>query len=228
MIGRAGETGDPARHSTTRFLLRCGAVAGPLFILTVLIQDFTRSGFDPRVHLMSQLSLGPWGWVQTVNFALAGVLNVLYAAGLRHSDHRRGGTWASVPLGIFGLFLIVVAIFPTDPAHGFPPGVDAPSQPSISGVIHALSALLIFGALVAALIVIAAAHAARGDRWWALYCVVSAGLVVTTFIYGMAHPVLTGPALQLAVLIGWSAPAFSALRFLCVESVASRFDLARS
>src|SRR5947209_14375922 len=71
--------------SLTRLLLLCGAIAGPLFIFTVLIQDYTRPGFDPRLDPLSLLSLGDWGWVQMVNFALAGVLNLLYA--VRSEEH---------------------------------------------------------------------------------------------------------------------------------------------
>ena len=48
--------------SLTRLLLLCGAIAGPLFIFTLLVQDYTRPGFDPRLDLLSLLSLGDWGW----------------------------------------------------------------------------------------------------------------------------------------------------------------------
>jgi hypothetical protein len=57
----------------TRLLLLCGAIAGPLFIFVLLLQDYTRPGFDPRLDLLSLLSLGDWGWVQMVNFILAGI-----------------------------------------------------------------------------------------------------------------------------------------------------------
>ena len=57
--------------SLTRILLLCGAIAGPFFLLTVLIQDYTVPDFNPRLHLLSQLSLGEWGWVQIANFVLA-------------------------------------------------------------------------------------------------------------------------------------------------------------
>jgi Protein of unknown function (DUF998) len=60
--------------SLTRILLLCGAIAGPLFILAVLIQDYTRPAFNPRLQPLSLLSLGAWGWVQITNFVLAGVL----------------------------------------------------------------------------------------------------------------------------------------------------------
>ncbi len=44
--------------SLDRTLLLCGAIAGPLFVLIVLIQDYTRSSFDPRLQPLSLLSLG--------------------------------------------------------------------------------------------------------------------------------------------------------------------------
>jgi hypothetical protein len=47
--------------SLTRMLLLCGAIAGPLFLLILLIQDYTRPGFDPRFDILSLFSLGDWG-----------------------------------------------------------------------------------------------------------------------------------------------------------------------
>ena len=74
---RGGGSIQTKTRPLTRILLLCGAIAGPLFIFTVLIQDYTRPGFDPRLDPLSLLSLGDWGWVQIVNFALAGVLILL-------------------------------------------------------------------------------------------------------------------------------------------------------
>src|SRR5258708_2282626 len=84
---RGGGSIQTKTLSLTRILLLCGAIAGPLFIFTVLIQDYTRPGFDPRLDPLSLLSLGNWGWVQIVNFALAGVLNLLYAVCLWRRLH---------------------------------------------------------------------------------------------------------------------------------------------
>jgi uncharacterized protein DUF998 len=199
--------------SAASALLLCGAIAGPLFILTVLIQDLTRTGFDPRVHLLSQLALGPWGWVQVANFTLAGALNLLYAAGLWSTEHRRrSGAVASVLLGVFGLSLILVGIFRTDPAHGFPPGAATPSQPTIPAVIHALGALLTFGSLAAAIETLSQVHRGRGERSLAAYCLISGILLPVLFVSGMSHQTLMGPALQVAVLIGWTAPSLTAAR----------------
>ena len=112
--------------SLTGILLLCGAIAGPLFIVVLLIQDYTRPGFDPRLDNLSLLSLGDWGWVQMTNFILVGVLNLLYAVGLWRRVHPgRGGTWGPILMALYGLGLVVVGILRTDPANGFPPGVPA-------------------------------------------------------------------------------------------------------
>src|SRR5260370_8549113 len=142
---RGGGSMQTKTLSLTRLLLLCGAMAGPLFIFTVLIQDYTRPGFDPRLDPLSLLSLGDWGWVQIVNFALAGVLNLLYAIGLWSRLHPgRAGTWGPILIGAYGLGLIAVGVFTTDPANGFPPAVIAPPGPSWHCAIHALPPLCLF------------------------------------------------------------------------------------
>src|SRR5947209_19103334 len=140
--------------SLYRILLLCRAIAGPLFLLTVLIQDYTRPAFDPRLQALSLLSLGEWGWVQMVNFVLAGVLNLLYAAGLWRRLHPgRAGTWGPLLIGAYGLGLILVGVFRTDPAGGFPPGAIALTDPSWPAAIHALGGLFVLLVLAAALAV---------------------------------------------------------------------------
>jgi len=201
--------------SLTRMLLRCGAIAGPLFLLTVLIQDYTRPGFDPRLQPLSLLSLGEWGWVQIVNFVLAGVLNLLYAAGLRRRLHPgRAGTWGPILIGAYGLGLIAVGVFRTDPADGFPPGASAPSGPSWHGAIHALGGLFVFLVLAAALAVFVRFFLARKERWWAFYCLASAVLILVVFFGGIHDPALMARTLRLGTLIGWMAASLIAVRLL--------------
>lgn len=200
----------------TRLLLLCGAIAGPLFLLTVLIQDYTRPDFNPRLQGLSLLSLGDWGWVQIVNFVLAGVLNLLYAWGLRRRLHPgRAGTWGPLLIGAYGLGLMTVGVFRTDPADGFPPGVAAPAHPSGHGAIHALAAGLTFLALAAALAVFVRFFLARQERWWAFYCLASTVLMLVIFFGGINNIVLFARALRLAALIGWMAASLVAVRLLC-------------
>ncbi|HXH26574.1 MAG TPA: DUF998 domain-containing protein [Candidatus Acidoferrum sp.] len=204
--------------SLQKLLLLCGAVAGPLFILTLLIQDYTRAGYDPRQQLLSLLSLGSWGWVQITNFVLAGLLNVLYAFGLWRLLHPgRGGTWGPILVGAYGVGLVLVGIFRTDPANGFPPGVAA-APTTWHGAIHALGALFVFLMLAAALFVFVRLFLARKEKSWAAYCLVSAVLFLTIFFTGFAYAGLTARTLRLAVLIGWMALSLVAIKLLSTQS----------
>lgn len=49
-------TMNQTSDTTTRALLAGGVIGGPLFIIVVVLQEFTREGFDPKRHTLSQLS----------------------------------------------------------------------------------------------------------------------------------------------------------------------------
>jgi hypothetical protein len=201
--------------SLTQCLLLCGAIAGPLFIFTVLVQDYTRPGFDPRSVQLSLLSLGDWGWVQIVNFALAGVLNLLYAVGIWRRLHTgRAGTWGPILIGAYGLGLLLGGIFTDDPANGFPPGALASTGPSWHRDIHDLAGLLIFFALTAALGVFARFFLERKERGWAFYCLSSAVLLILIFFGSFPSAALTARLLRLATLVGWIAASVIAIKLL--------------
>ncbi len=210
-----GESMQTKTPSLTRLLLLCGAIAGLLFLFTVLIQDYTRPGFDPRLDPLSLLSLGDWGWVQIANFALAGALNLLYAVGLWRRLHSgRAGTWGPILIGAYGLGLIVVSIFRTDPANGFPPGIPAATHPSWHGAIHALGGLFVFVMLAAALAVFVRLFLAWKERWWAFYCLASAILLLLIFFTGFSNAAFMARTLRLATFIGWMAASLVAIKLL--------------
>ena len=199
----------------TKLLLLCGAIAGPFFIFILLVQDYTRPGFDPRLDLLSLLSLGDWGWIQIANFILAGLLNLFYAVGLWRRLHPgRGGTWGPILIGAYGLGLVLVGIFRTDPANGFPPGVPSATQPSWHGAIHALGALFVFIMLSVALMVFVRLFLAWKERWWAFYCLASAVLLLLVFFTGFTNAAFMARTLRLAVLIGWMAASLVAIKLL--------------
>jgi hypothetical protein len=209
--------------SLTRLLLLCGAVAGPLFILVVLFQDYTRPDFNPRIQVLSLLELGELGWVQIVNFVVAGVLNLLYAGGLWRMLHPgRAGTWGALLIGAYGLGLIAVGVFTTDPGAGFPPGAPAPAGPSWHGAIHALGGLFIFVVLTLALVVFSRLFLARKELWWSVYYVVSAVLLLVLFFGGINSTVLMARFLRLATVIGWMAASVIAMKLLNAPDTAQR------
>jgi len=191
---------------TTRILLRCGAVAGPLFVLIVLVEDYTRAGFDPRIHLLSQLSLGDLGWIQVANFVGAGVLNLLFAIGLRRRLHPgKAGLAAPILIAIYGLGLVAVGIFTTDPGHGYPPGAVATSGPSPHGAVHALGGLIVFLSLAGALIAFARRFWSEQRRGWSAYAVLSAVVLLMVFFGTINNAEWMARGLRLGTLVGWLA-----------------------
>ncbi|HXP58296.1 MAG TPA: DUF998 domain-containing protein [Streptosporangiaceae bacterium] len=139
-------------ESWTRALLRCGLVAGPVFITAFLLEGAVRDdGYRPLRHPVSSLALGPRGWTQEANFTVTGALFLAAAAGLGRAGGAAAGTrgWTGpvVPLlvGAAGTGLISAAVFPTDPVGGYPPGTPlAPSRPTRTGTAHNLSAVPVF------------------------------------------------------------------------------------
>lgn len=143
------------RTDTTRLLLGCGVLAGPLYLVTGFAQAFTREGFDPARHPFSFLSLGDGGWLQITNFVLSGLLFLACAIGLR----RTGGVGRAVPvlIGIFAVGMIGGGVFVADPAFGFPAGAPEgqPATLSWHGVLHGVAFFVGFPSLVAAFFVLA-------------------------------------------------------------------------
>jgi hypothetical protein len=144
-----------ARQVWTRRLLRCGVAAGPLFVAVFLLEGAVRDGYRPLRHPVSSLALGPRGWVQVGNFAVAGTLFLAGAAGLARAGDRTVSSRAAPALiGAAGAGLIGAAVFATDPVSGYPPGTpDALTQPSRTGTAHNLAAVPVFVGLPAAALV---------------------------------------------------------------------------
>ena len=71
--------------------LLCGAIAGPLFASAFTAIGAARAGYDWERLPVSSLAIGRHGWLQRMNFVVAGVLYSCAGAGLRCSANRRAG-----------------------------------------------------------------------------------------------------------------------------------------
>ncbi|MEU6759200.1 DUF998 domain-containing protein [Streptomyces sp. NPDC046685] len=152
-----------------RWAVTGGMVAGPLFLAVGLAQGFARDGFDFTRNAISQLALGESGWVQAVNFLLAGALLLTGAAGLRRVLRGGpGGTWGPVLVGVFAVSFWVAAAFPADAGAGFPVGAPDATVMSGHGTVHMFGGMVGYLALCAAFAVLARPLAARGLRGWAV------------------------------------------------------------
>jgi hypothetical protein len=163
-------------QKAVRGLVACGALAGPLFIAVVVVQAFTRDGYDLGEHPISLLTLGDLGWIQSANLVAAGALVAAFAVGLRRALHPgRGAWWAPLLVGLFGLGLVVAGLFTPDPSLGFPPGAPegTPDELSTSAMLHGVGFAVAIGGLTLACLVFARRELADGDRRWAAYSLVS-------------------------------------------------------
>jgi len=214
----------------TRALLACGVVAGPLFIALILIQDYTRPGFDPRRQPLSLLSLGDWGWVQIANFIVTGLLYGACAVGMRRSLHPdRGGTWGPLLIGTFGAGLIIAGVFRTAPGWGYPAGAPSgiPTETSVSYVLHGFGFFVVLVSLIAACFVFTWRFAALGDRRWAISCAVTGAVLPTIYVLSGVlsqsgeHPQPLSLLLRLLAFVGWGWASLLAVR-LRREATAER------
>ena len=173
--------GKPDRR--TRALLRCGLVAGPVFIAAFLLEGAVRDGYQPLRHPVSSLALGPRGWTQNVNFTVTGALFLAGSAGLRRAGDPATSA-DTVPvligpvlIGAAGAGLIAAAVFATDPVNGYPPGTPAaPSRPTRTGTAHNLAAIPVFIGLPVAALACSWRSWRSGRRGFGLY---SAGTALT-------------------------------------------------
>jgi uncharacterized membrane protein YidH (DUF202 family) len=159
--------------------------AGSLVTLTTLQYDFLLgSGWEPLKNPSgawpSGLSLGTYGWIQDLNFALSGALLAIFAVGL-HWGIRGGSKAGPALLFVAGLAMALLA-FETDPIEGTGPR-------TLHGWVHDASFVLFVLALVLALLLLW--RRMREDRLWrghARYTLVTAVLaIILLFLPGVAY-----------------------------------------
>ena len=115
-----------AVSAARRRALLAGVMAGPIFVTTAVVQILTRDGYDLARHPLSLLANGSYGWVQSANFVLAGLLSLVFAyAVVPHLRGGRGAVAGPVLLAVYGAGLIIGGVFKADPAMGFPAGAPA-------------------------------------------------------------------------------------------------------
>jgi hypothetical membrane protein len=201
-VSPAAPNGETAR------LLACGVVAGPLFLAVLMIQAFTRDGFDLRRHPISLLSLGDLGWIQITNFVVTGALFVACAIGMRRVLRQgRSGTWAPRLIGAFGIGLIVAGVFTTDAGAGFPPGAPAgaPEQISWHGMLHEVGFGLAFLGMIVGCLAFARRFAALKRRGWVGACVATTVAVLVLASWPDTDGVSARLLIASAILFGFVA-----------------------
>lgn len=201
----SGEAGFDRAAAVTRSLLGYGVLAGVFYVVVGLVQAFAREGFDLSRHSLSLLANGPWGWVQTVNFMVAGLMVIAAAVGIARAMSPARAP--AVLVAIYGVTLMVAGLFAADPMDGFPigtpPGV--PDDTSVAGIIHLAAGGIGFVTLAAAFVAVGSSFIRHADTSMATKSRIAAAILLVAFLAGAATATSTIGVVLLwtAVLVGW-------------------------
>jgi hypothetical protein len=115
-----------------------GVIGSALFIVVFTAEGWLRPDYDARSTFISELSIGPRGWIQILNFIILGTLFLVFTRGVA-AEFREGKAlkWGPILLAIIGISFLVSGPLVTDVA-GTPR-----DQMTPQGTLHG-----IFGALV--------------------------------------------------------------------------------
>ena len=121
---------------------KIGSLAGMLgtllFTLSFTVNGALRPGYDPVKMYISELSIGPQGWIQIISFMFFGVCIFLFALGLKASlNDGKASKSAPILFMIIAVFYFLSGPFVTDPMSMFD------NQLTFQGTLHG-----VFGAIV--------------------------------------------------------------------------------
>ena len=169
-------------------LAGAGILAPLIFVAGVLVAQHLHAGYDPLQQGISDLALGPGGWLQTLTFLLTGLLLSAFALGLRTAQAASVAARCAVALLLLsGGGLLLLGLFPRDPAG---------AMPTWQGAIHNRVGTSLLSLPVACL---ALAAAFRRDAGWRPYRRWAGAVGVLTLLLPPAYL----QALQGGPLHGW-------------------------
>lgn len=192
-----------------------GLVAGPFFLASILLNSWASSDFLHRhgwelvggseVPWPSVLARGPYGWVQVATFALAGILVLDLAYGLRAALPRRRsarvGGWLVTSFGL----AVLASSAPLDAAM-----VDGLEPTTWNGTVHGLAFLVAVASCVGGAVVLG--FGLRGAPTWRPLAIASpaaGAAMVAALVFG-PHGQATF-IVFLAIAFGWIAALASRL-----------------
>jgi hypothetical protein len=198
----ASTTGDVPGRIAGKLLLGLGVLAGPINLVLVISQAFTRDGFDPRKHAGSMLTLGDYGWIQSANFVLTGILVILGAIGLK----RVLGKTPAILLAIFGAGTAAGGIFLPDPALGFPTGAPASQTMSWHSAAHFALGGIGFIAFIACCIIVGNHFRRTGAKPWAAASYATGAFFLAAFAGIASGSAGAGVSLAFwaAIIVAWT------------------------
>ncbi len=111
-----------------------------LYVVLDAVAQLLPPHYSPISQAESDLAVGPYGFVMTINFVNRGLLSLLFLVALARTLEATGARWAQARagfllLGVWGVGALLLAAFPTD----------VPATPvSWHGAIHLVVAVIAF------------------------------------------------------------------------------------
>ena len=208
-------TPPPPQTRALANVLAAAGIVGPLvFTVGVVVQGLYRPEYHPLAQQISDLTAGPSGWVQQVNFVVFGVLLLAFAVGLQRGV-RGAWPWVVGPALVAwnGVELVIAGIFPLrEDASGRiydPLGVH-----SVNGTIFFLC--------IGVVLVVLSRQLARDASWRGLatYTLVTGSVVfVLVLLNGLLAEMAQAP---LHSWLGLIQRAILAVWFPCLIALALR------
>jgi hypothetical protein len=136
-----------------------GALCGFLgFALVVVGLHVARPDLSAATVAVSYYVHGPYGGWLTVGLTSLGLGSLALALLLRRTLHARGAVFVQGGVGLWGVCVLLAAVFPADPMGRWT------EPPSAAGLIHGVAALI--GFLALPLAALALARGLRDDQDW--------------------------------------------------------------
>ena len=121
---------------TARTLALAGIIGPIWFITLVVVQGFLQPDYSHVRLPISALAAWPTGWIQNLNFYVAGALTMTFAYGLHRSVQPRRGNAGFALLVIGGIGLLLAGTFPWRMVDGVP----TETAPHVVGAITVFAA----------------------------------------------------------------------------------------
>ena len=184
-----------------------------LYVILDVIAQLLPPHYNAISQAESDLAVGPYGFVMTINFVVRGLLSLALVWALSRAASKSGlSRTGLVLLAIWGIGALVLALFPTDLAG---------AKPTLHGVIHLFVALLAFicGAIGELLL---ALRFAKAEPWRSLRApaLVIAILAIILFVillmsafphaYGLVERIFIGLVLLWMLVVALRMRSFPA------------------
>jgi len=208
----------PEPKAILSLLAAAGIFAPIVFTVGFVVLGFLRTdlrlGYNPIAQEISDLTAGPSGWVQQVNFVVFGLLIIAFAVGLRRGV-RKASPWMVGPALVAwnGVELMVAGIFPRRE--------DATGHIYDPLGVHMMNGMIFFLSIGIVLIVLSLRFA-RDERWrdLAIYTRVSG---IALFMMSMLNGIFAeAPGDPLHPWLGLIQRAILAVWLLCLLILAIR------